>query len=99
MSAGGSYLDPKTWEIHLANGGPSAEADLNTPEKKRARYLATLAIENPNEYDRLYPKSPEKIKQEEAATYAVTHPNPAPSIATFNPKETDARLRALCCLV
>ena len=63
-------VDPVTFEMI----GPASAAEqvraLNTPEQIEARWRAVLQVRNPEEYERLFPKSAEAREAERVAAEA-----------------------------
>ena len=54
----GPDLNTETWELVWLDGKP-VEGELNTEERKLERYYADLAVANPEEYERLFPTTPQ----------------------------------------
>ncbi|MBI3413810.1 MAG: hypothetical protein HY043_00600 [Verrucomicrobia bacterium] len=67
-------IDPVTWEIV----GPPEDADTlalyNSPDQAESRRLAALAFTDPDEYLRLFTKTPEQLAAEAQAEFEITHP-------------------------
>lgn len=52
-------LNPKTWVLTEMDGTP-IEGELNSAEAILERFYANLATQNPQEYERIFPKSDQK---------------------------------------
>ena len=88
-------IDPVTWEVV----GPPEDADAlklyNSPDQAEARRLAALAFTDPDEYLRLFPKTPEQLAAEAQAEDDITHPKTYDEHRARQTKEQNADEDAL----
>lgn len=66
-------LNSQTWQLTEMDGTPIA-GEINSPKALWARYYAVLAAQNPQEYERIFPKSAETRAAIQNALNAAHHP-------------------------
>jgi hypothetical protein len=89
------FCDPVTWEVIGPNRDKNAYVHLNTPELIEQRKLSALRMDDPEQYNRLFPKSAEQIALEEKVAFSMLNPVAYQATVSKTPEQITTEGEAL----
>jgi len=82
------FFNLETWEVTGSNLPSSDLSAFNTPEQIESRKLGALAMDDPDEYERRFPRDSQEIEKRAAAAALVENP---PTHLNLDDKSADER--------